>query len=94
MFDTLRTAWRLAERVQEVERRMESLEDDWEDKLSRLKQLTGRLAKRDAREIERMAPKDDQEPAQDLPAGQGTTKEQLRAIARARGLGVPGRAVR
>jgi hypothetical protein len=80
---SIRTAWSLAERVDELADEIDDLRADWIDKKDAFELLLKRLATRDSR-----ARRDDGDvaraPATDLPPG--VDKQTLREVARARGL--------
>jgi len=81
---SIRTAWSLAERVDELADEIDELRADWIDKKDAFELLLKRLATRDSR-----ARRDDGDvarPPQAGPEGLPPDKASLRELARARGM--------
>lgn len=76
------TSTPLSERVSDLERTIKSLRLEWDDTYEQLAKVSRKLAKRDKREAEDETP--NERVAPDI--GGDMSREQLRAIARARGL--------
>ena len=87
IWDTFRTAWRLAERVETIETEWRQVRAEWTDTLEIVTRREERMRKRDQRSLKGAE-------SHDLPDGNGqvappggsSRKAQLRAMARAQGL--------
>ena len=87
LWDTFRTAWRLAERVEEIESEWKTVRAEWADTLEIVARREERMRKRDQRALKGPERHDPPEGNGNIaPPGGSSRKQQLRAMARAQGL--------
>lgn len=89
LWDNLRTAYQLAARVERVERLVNDCTSEWADTLEILKTREERMRKRDQRAMKKLVNGSDCNDCGDgaaVAAAAADPKDQLRALARSRGL--------